>query len=273
MSPARYPTVYVADTLPTRYPRVWAGLEEALTAAAVPIAVLPETRDVWVRDYMPAVLPSGRLQQFHYAPDYLQTKRGQRSLTDVASICGLQGWQPALSDIVLDGGNVIRCGNRVLLTDKVLRENPTVAPSQLVRELACQLEADSLVLLPTDPHDFTGHADGMLYALDERTVLVNDYRREKWWSTLQATLLNTGLHWEFLPYNPYGNASYDDATGCYCNFLQLPGLLLAPIFGISEDEGALRRLERLFPQHKVVPVAAQQLAPSGGLLHCVMWEY
>ena len=273
MTSALPTTVYLADTLPLRYPSVGAVLRQALEKAAVATAVLPGTRDVWVHDYMPVPLPSGRLVHFRYAPDYLQTRRGQRSITDTASLCAARGWQPALSSLVLDGGNVVRCGSQVLLTDKVVRENPAVPPRQLVQQLRQQLETDRLVLLPTDPHDFTGHADGMLHPLDERTVLVNDYRREAWWTALQTTLLNAGLSWEFLPYNPYGNARYDDATGCYCNFLLLNTVLLAPVFRLPDDEAALRQLERLFSQYTVVPVLARELAPAGGLLHCVTWEY
>jgi agmatine deiminase len=204
----RHPIVYVADTLPARYPGVWSAMQAALASASVATVALPGTRDVWVRDYMPAVLPSGGLVQFCYAPDYLRTKRGQRSITDTARICAAHGWQPHPSNLVVDGGNLVRCGNRVLLTDKVLRENAALEPRQLVRQLTQQLEAESLVLLPTDPHDFTGHADGMLHVLDERTVLLNDCRREKLWPTLQTTLLNAGLNWIFLPYNPYDNATY-----------------------------------------------------------------
>lgn len=273
MTLARCPTVYVADTLATGYPGVWAAMQSALANANVETVVLPDTRDVWVRDYMPAVLPSGGLVQFCYAPDYLLTKCGQRSITDTASICAARGWQPRPSSLVLDGGNLIRCGNRVLLTDKVLRENAALPSPQLVRQLAQQLEAESLVLLPTDPHDFTGHADGMLHVLDERTVLLNDYRREKLWPTLQSTLLNAGLDWIFLPYNPYDNATCTDATGIYSNFLRLNDLLLVPVFGKAENEKALRQLGELFPTHHVVPIASQKLALAGGLLHCVTWEF
>lgn len=273
MNLAQYPTVHVADTLPVRYPGVWAAMQQALAAAAIETVVLAGTRDVWVRDYLPAVLPSGKLVQFRYAPDYLQTKSGQRTITDAPGICAAHGWQPHFSDIVLDGGNLVRCGQRMLLTDKVLRENPSLPPRQLLHQLRQQLETERLVLLPTDPHDFTGHADGMLHALDERTVLVNDYRREKWWPVLQATLLNAGLDWIFLPYNPYANTSYDDATGSYCNFLRLATVLLVPVFGQAEDEVALRLLEQLYPRHVVVPISARELAPAGGLLHCVTWEY
>ncbi len=265
--------LYVADTLPVRYPSVWAAMGPALAAANVETVVLADTRDVWVRDYMPVVLPSGGLVQFRYAPDYLRTKYGQRSITDTVGICAAYGWQPRLSNVVLDGGNLARCGNRVLLTNKVLRENAALSPRQLVQQLARQLETDSLVLLPTDPHDFTGHADGMLHVLDERTVLLNDYRREKLWPALQTTLLNAGLDWIFLPYNPYGNATYTDATGVYSNFLRLRDLLLVPVFDKAEDEHALRQLEALFPKHCIVPVAAQDLAPAGGLLHCITWEF
>ncbi len=273
MTMAQHSTVYVADTLPARYPGIWAAMHSALASSSVETVVLPGTRDVWVRDYMPAVLPSGALVQFCYTPDYLRTKHGQRSITDTASICAAHGWRPHPSSLVVDGGNLVRCGNRVLLTDKVLRENAAIEPRQLVRLLAQQLEAESLALLPTDPHDFTGHADGMLHVLDEHTVLLNDYRREKLWLALQTALLNAGLDWVFLPYNPYDNATYTDATGMYSNFLRLNSLLLVPVFGKAEDEQTLRQLEELFPAHRIVPMAAQELAPAGGLLHCITWEF
>jgi len=273
MTTTHSPTVYVADTLPPRYPGVWAAMKQAFLVAAVETVILPGTRDVWVRDYLPTVLPSGDFVQFRYAPDYLQTESGQRSITDTTNIYAAQGWQPQLSEVVLDGGNLVRCGNQVLLTDKVLRENAGWPPQLLVQQLTRELEADRLVLLPTDPHDFTGHADGMLHALDERTVLVNDYRREKLWPALRSVLLDAGLDWIFLPYNPYRNINYDDATGVYNNFLRLPGLILVPVFNKPEDEVALRQLEQIFPKHRVLPVLVQELAPAGGLLHCVTWEY
>ena len=87
MTPPQHPTVYVADTLPPRYPGMWAALRQALQTAAVETAVLPGTRDVWVRDYLPVRLPSGGLVQFRYAPDYLRSRIGQRSITDTASLC------------------------------------------------------------------------------------------------------------------------------------------------------------------------------------------
>ncbi|SHJ66870.1 Agmatine/peptidylarginine deiminase [Hymenobacter daecheongensis DSM 21074] len=265
--------VYLADILPGRHTSVVRELVAALSASGLSSRLLPGTRDIWARDYMPVPVPSGQLVRFRYAPDYLRAKKWQHLITNATSVCQELSLAAQESTLTIDGGNVVRGAGKVLLTDKVVRENPQISPSRLRRELARQLETDHLILLPADPVDFTGHADGMLHFLDERTVLLNDYSQEKtaFWPQLRSALYAAGLDWIPLAYNPYHNVSLTDAAGIYINFLRTKHTIVAPVFGQHEDEAALRQLERVFPTHTIQPIQCRELAREGGLLHCITW--
>lgn len=43
--------------------------------------------------------------------------------------------------IILDGGNIIRCGKKVIMTDKVFQENPHLTREQLIKYLENRFEA------------------------------------------------------------------------------------------------------------------------------------
>lgn len=265
--------VYIADTLPSRYPALTHDLLHTLSAVLTPVQIINNTRDIWLRDFMPVPAPSGRLIQFRYEPDYLRGPRWQHLVTDTTAVCHALSMAVQTSNIVVDGGNIVRGPRAILMTDKVLRENPRISPAHLQAEMAELLGIDRLILLPTDPHDFVGHADGMVYFLDERTVLVNDYTQERtgFWKQLRAALRNAQLDWVPLPYNPYRNTTSTDAAGIYINFLCTEAQLLVPIFEQKEDEIVLKQLQQLFPQHQIQPIQCRELAREGGLLHCITW--
>jgi len=112
--------LFLSDRLEADEPALVAGLRSVL--AGVPIDIIPDTKNIWCRDFMPIQLDDGRFFQFVYAPDYL---RGHERL--VTPPCRL----PFMHDyrqepIVLDGGNVAASRNRVILTDKVYKENPSI---------------------------------------------------------------------------------------------------------------------------------------------------
>jgi agmatine deiminase len=66
--------VYVADTLEARIPQVYRGLKPILQSHGIPLGIIPGTRDIWCRDYMPIQVAKDRFVQFRYAPDYLTGK-------------------------------------------------------------------------------------------------------------------------------------------------------------------------------------------------------
>ena len=66
---------------------------------------------------MPVQVSANRLVQFVYNPDYLQPKKYRSTISDVNTICNKMGLYPVKSNIVLDGGNVIRLRNKVIMTE------------------------------------------------------------------------------------------------------------------------------------------------------------
>lgn len=268
------PHLYLADTLPARFPGTAAALTQGLLASGATVGQLPGTRDIWARDYMPVPTPAGHLVQFRYTPDYLRPKRWHRTITDGAIVAQQLGLPCQASSLIVDGGNIVRHASRVVMTDKVVRENPTVPPAQLLSMLAQTLAADRLDLIPAHPHDFTGHADGMLHLLDEHTALVNDFRRYEpfFWRHQCQALRRAGLDYIPLPYNPYSNSNYTSAVGVYSNFLRIGTTLLVPVYQQAEDDTVLHCLERLYPHHSLIPIDGRELAQQGGVFHCVTWS-
>ena len=105
---------------------------------------------------------------------------------------------------MLDGGNVVRWGSRCLVTDKVFRENPGVDRDDLLGRLREALRVEDLIVIPKEPYDVVGHADGVVRFLDDRLVVINDYSKVAPWygKRLGSILRRAGLEWVVLPYQP-----------------------------------------------------------------------
>ncbi|WP_066511643.1 agmatine deiminase family protein [Rufibacter sp. DG15C] len=266
--------LYLADTLPQLYPSFYKRFEQTLKDNQVNYALLPETKDVWAVDYMPIQVDDERFVQFRYNPDYLQTVKLRKTISDVYSICDTLCIKPLKSTIVLDGGNVIRWKDRVIMCDKVFRENPAMPEKTLIKELRTLLEVDHICFIPTDKADKIGHADGMVRFLDYRTVLINDYSKEKseFQLTFRMALHNAGLDWIEVPYNPYRNKQNIQANGIYINYLQMDGCLVLPIFNQKEDEEAVKLFSQLFPKTRISTVESNEIAQEGGILNCITWN-
>jgi agmatine deiminase len=267
--------LYLADSLPVKYPAFYNALKLLIEEQGIRHGLLPGTRDVWAVDYMPIQLSNGEFIQFTYSPDYLRnSKTWRKTISDVDAICRSINIKTKKSEIILDGGNLIRAGKKAILCDKIFSENPGIPQSELIGKLMDLLQVEELTLIPTDPEDFTGHADGLVRFYDEDTVLVNDYGEEEssFKHALESALTKAGFRLIRVPYNPYENASKDDAIGTYLNFLQMTGFLLIPVFDKQEDEQALRLFEQLYPKLDIRTVNSSAIARDGGLLNCISWN-
>ena len=70
---------------------------------------------------MPIQVSENRFVANQYTPDYLKNKK--RYQTDPSIVCTAIGVEATQTDIILDGGNVVRSKNTIILTDKVFKEN------------------------------------------------------------------------------------------------------------------------------------------------------
>ena len=245
------------------------ALKHALGSA---LGGVPGAKDIWCRDFMPVAVPGGSFVQFRYDPDYLRRYPKLRT-TNGAKLLKLRNC--IRSDLIVDGGNILRLGNTAILTDKVYRENPRYERRPLDAKLMELLKVDRLIFIPIEPGDVCGHADGVLAFIDEKTLLVHDYSRVSlaYGKAITRLLRSHGFELVPFPYSPSDDVfnGMPSAEGIYINFLQTTKQIFLPTYGRREDDEALRTLER-FTKKQLVPVHCNQLAKQGGVLHCVTWE-
>ena len=241
--------LYLADSLPKKYRSFYKKFEKVLTDCKIDIHFLPATKDVWSVDYMPIQIAKNKFVEFTYNPDYLRkSKKGVNSISNVDAICKAINISPEKSNIILDGGNVVKWYDKVIMCDKIFIENQNLKEKDLINELQNLFQVDKIYFIPTDPYDFTGHADGMVRFLNNDTVLINDYSKEdlKFQIRFRMSLHNAGLQYIEIPYNPYDNKKDSNANGLYLNYLQMQQVVIIPTFGIREDEIAVKQIEELF---------------------------
>ena len=179
-SPIIYTSDYLRKTPKTK--NVAEAIFAALDLLNVEHRELKHTNDFWCRDYMPVQTPSGKLIQFTYNPSYLRgNKEWEDSRSDVKEVCRLNNIEALFSDINLDGGNVLICDDRAIISDRIFSENPNRDKDELVKELTKLLECE-IIIIPTENDDMTGHADGMVRFVNKNTILVNNLEEEyKYW--------------------------------------------------------------------------------------------
>jgi agmatine deiminase len=261
-------TVYVSDLLVERHPQIEHHLRAALGSR---LRIIPGTKDIWCRDYMPVQTEAGRFVQFRYRPDYLEGYPELRT-ENGATLLNLPNW--TRSELVIDGGNVVHGRNVAIITDKIYEANPGVDRLRLRETLKAVLEIDRLVVIPKEPYDRIGHADGMVRFVNEKVLLVNDYSSfdPAFGKRLAAAL--RGFELISMPYCPTAevNDGIASAEGVYINFVWTAGILLLPRFGRGEDDLAAGVISRALPTVKIVPCNANDISRKGGVLNCSAWN-
>lgn len=268
-------TVYMSELLKSRYPETCKNLTDILEKHNIKYAFLKGTKDIWCRDYMPVITESGNLIQFKYDPSYLKGKyEWEESRSDVKEVCRLNGIKAQFSDINIDGGNVLICEGRAILSDRIFSENPGYEKDVLVKELSSLLECE-IIIIPAINEDFTGHADGMVRFVDRNTILGNRLADEyKYWQKGMQKVLDThNLKYIDVPFltdmkeRKYPNS----AIGIYVNFLEVDNLIVAPKFGRDEDREVVDILQKAFPNKQIETINYNEVAREGGLLNCTTW--
>jgi len=267
--------VYISEMLESQYRELVGRLRGILSEHGIPVKVIRGTADFWVRDFMPVQLGPREFVRFRYTPDYLRDHK--HLITDfdqLEPIAEIERCQD--SDVILDGGNVVGWGNRCIVTHKIFRENPGFGRSQLLRMLRDLLRVEELIVIPREPYDVVGHADGVVRFLDEGTVVINDYSKldPSYGKRLKSALRRARLSWAEVPYKPKGGrrGELPPAFGNYVNYLRVSRVVVLPAYGIAEDDEARRIIEQGLPDTAVIQVDCSALSMKAGVLNCVTWS-
>lgn len=232
--------------------------------------LLNNTKDIWLRDFMPVKTKSGKYVSFRYEPSYLDGSPELRTDFRRDIVPNFDFKNLVYTDINLDGGNVVFSPSKekVIISDRVFSENPEYDKNTLLLELEKLLEA-SVLIIPSLKSDMTGHADGMVRFVDENTVVTNAPLSPYGFETkVKKSLQNYGFN---VVDFPYFYSKGDSAVGCYLNYLATEKSIFLPVFGVDTDNEAIEFVKNIFDKI-IIPVNINEIAKYGGLLNCISWE-
>ena len=237
---------------------------------------LEETSDIWARDYMPVQKDVNSFVQFRFEPSYLKDEPVYQS--DPKEVCRANNIKPIFSEINLDGGNIVKQHDKVIISKRIFRENPGYDQKKLVKDIEALLEARVILVPDINPlYDLTGHADGYLRFIDDKTIIVNELESEfKYWKDgFLRMIKETGFKYTEIPWL----ADYDEdfpksALGIYINYLEIGNLIIMPIFEIegNKDQEVYDLFKSIFPQKIIETVNINTVGREGGLMNCISWN-
>lgn len=243
--------------------------------------VLKHTNDYWARDYMPIQISKDDFLKYKYRPDYLYKVRGRKQyITDCSKACAELGIKYRETDIVLDGGNIVWCGEYAVMTDKVFEENGVEKNDERLASALEEALMHKVIFIPWVRHgppgsktkDVYGHSDGFIKYCGNGKILMTNHR-EKHPSEADAirrTFENYGFDvTEMLFDMP---SKDNELNWAYVNLLQVGKEIIMPCFGIDEDEQAEEYISKAFPECNVSTIRMNDVAYDGGALHCVTWN-
>lgn len=264
--------IYFSGLLPSKCPNLYHSITETLNEHHVSFGLLNKTKDIWCRDYMPIQIGSNRFVFYKYNPDYLQTPYYRRTITDIKNIDNII-WEDkkefCVLDLVIDGGNVVKCGNRIVMTDKVFVENDDKPRQEVIKLLEDAFQCE-VVFLPWDKNEIFGHSDGIVHYIGNNNVLMTNYHDfDPKRASLYLKILKQ--HFNVIILN-YDVKRKNKNSWAYINFLQTGRLALIPQLGIAEDSQALQLIAETMPDYKVIGIPAHEAVRKGGALNCISWE-
>ena len=222
--------VYFSSLLIKNYSSFSEELFIILDKYNIDYELIANTRDVWMRDYMPIQKSNGDFIRYIHKPDYLKGYENLRTDPEIAS-----KFIDKVIDIPLnlDGGNMVRAKDKIICTDKIFQANSKLSKDQVLDTLKSLLEISEVIIIPEQPFDMTGHSDGLVRFIDENTVMIAPYNSEdiEFEKSLIASLLKYGLEIVTLPKRGYFKEKDGAVWIPHINYMHVENLILVPIVG------------------------------------------
>ncbi len=190
------------------------------------------------------------------------------------------------SAMIAEGGGLNVDGEGTLLTTDSCFPNPNRNPDwsieQIEDELKSRLGVEKVIWLPGDPLDpeTDGHVDGIACFSQPGKVVIqaphsdSDPRKPFLDSVREALESRTDakgrpLELLTLPEGRSAEARGDMFCVSYINFYIANGGIVAPSYGIAEDDVVKERLQSYYPGRDVTMVNIDYIAEGGGGIHCI----
>ncbi len=261
--------VFFSEWLKKDYSDIYKGLARILNKHNVAYDIIPNTKDVWCRDYMPLQLDKERYLCYEYKPDYLMKNGNNRKyITDSLNVCRDMQLNIKETPLIMDGGNVVKVRNKAIMTEKVFVENPSIDEDTLKKQLEKQMECE-VVFIPWDRNEKYGHSDGIIKPISDNTILMTNYHDfDREYTNEVVKRLSSKFEIETLSYKVRKTAP---ESWAYINFLTVGKLIVLPALGIEEDEQALKQIQKIYPDSIIEQLNISELVKDGGGLNCISW--
>lgn len=237
--------------------------------------------DIWLRDTGCIIVKDGATR---VARDFGFNGWGNRFNFDgdqdigqtLAKAAGLTVTQ---CDWVLEGGSIDVDGEGLAVTtaDCLLNanRNPALDKAQIEARLRSDLGIDRLLWLGDGlANDHTdGHVDNLARFIASGHLVIPEARdagdpNAEIYASARKQAEESGCKVTTLPsvgrFEQYGEA----VPASYMNFYIGNSVVVVPIYGSTRDDDALAELATLFPDRKIVGVAADAVLTGGGSFHC-----
>ena len=255
------------------------------------------TVDSWIRDYGPNFLTHIEDNALAYNdwkfnawgnkyPELIKDDQVPRLLEPILQV---PRFEPG---IVLEGGSIdVNGAGCVLTTEQCLlntNRNLPLIKSQIERYLEDYLNASQVLWLGEGivGDDTDGHIDDIarfvgpnviVCALEEDPADANYELLQENYRQLQTMADVDGQPFEIVTIpmpGTVGGSSTDTRNlerlpASYANFYIANNVVLAPVFGHSNDGRAISILQRVFPDRRVIPINCEPLVWGMGTIHCV----
>lgn len=283
--------VYLAESL-KRYPLIYNSLITNLKANNIEVKIL-DTLNIWTRDYMPIQSKAGFVK-FRYKTlkydEYSQLKIDFESSYWLSIFKRFDNLKR--SNIVLDGGNCQMNPEKdtAVITNVIFENNPDYTKKGLLEELSKLLES-KIIIIPREPGDKLGHADGIVKYIDNNNILLNEYGDKtmvKYSKKVKEILESNGFkvisfpnYWHLRPRitedkfrKKYVYADdFNPAWGYAINFLKVGRFALVPIFNVKQDREIVDTVKKCYPDCSIATIDCSELSMEGGLINCVTRDY
>ncbi len=228
--------------------------------------------DIWIRDVAPVV--TDRLVKFNYSPDYLSKKQSRTINAIFMDWLDKKGFDYEQSKIILEGGNfVYNREDTVIITKRILKDNPEYSQNALITKLKKLLHVRKIILIDEEPGDVLGHADGQVFFIKTDTLFIGDFEGN---SLVKKQIKQAAPELKIidLPSNYQEEGQYDQsipsARGLYVNMMETDTTLYVPKYGLKTDQQVLDLVSQ-YTNKKIQTVDVRTLSTLGGSINCLTW--
>lgn len=243
-------------------------------ARELPDDVLLEApmRDIWTRDFFPVRPDAPVLFRYAAAAQGGKQKDADWVQAGFRRFAKRHGLEFRRAPWILDGGNVVDNGrDQAIVTDRFLADNglDRDRAETVLREA---LAVERVAILPADPEDRLGHADGMAAFVASNAVALTRYggkfqqalKRELRAAFPGVRIAELETRFDDDAFDPL----YGSAKGIYANATVTDRFIYLPVYGLDTDDAALARI-RAAAEREVVPIDASAIAKMGGSVRCL----